>query len=382
MSEFDLLAVGDIFIRDEDAAPYFDATGPILRAADITFGNCEQAYAGNYPAVVPALKRAAGFDIMAFAMNHALDFGEEPFLRTIELLRENGVAVVGAGRNIDEARRPVVVERNGVRVGFLAYSSIQVPGYAAGPGRPGIAPLRAHTAYHEQFEDAPGTPPRIRTFVHDEDLSAMVHDIAQLRQEADVVVLSLHWGPLLRYSELAEYQPTTARIAIDAGADLVLGHHPHIMKGVETYRGKVIFYSVNHFVMRTHAPVTDGYRSAGHVTSASVALMMRTFPGEFGFDPEYPLYPFAANRDTLKTMIARITIASGEITRVAIIPCVIGRDYQPVPLSEGTDEFDQFVAFLTRSNDEQGLAATLTVENGEIIVGSALACESASRMRE
>lgn len=369
MDDIELIAVGDIFIRNDDAVPYFAATGTALRAADITFGNCEQPYAANHPAVPAALRSEAGFDVMAFAMNHALDFGEDAFLRTIDLLHESGIAVVGAGRDIREARRATVIERGGVRVGFLAYSSIQVPGYSASLGRPGIAPLRVHTAYHEQFEDAPGTPPRIRTFAHDEDLAAMERDIRKLKSDADVVVLSLHWGPLLRYSELSEYQPPTARAAIDAGADVILGHHPHIMKGVETYKGKAILYSMNHFVMRTDAPVKDGYRSAGHVTASSVALMKRTFAGEFGYDPEYPLYPFAPNRDTLKTMMARITISDGQIRRVAIIPCLIGRDCVPVPVAPETDEFDEFVAFVQRSSDEEGLVADLAVERGEIVIG-------------
>src|SRR5262249_17732864 len=142
-------------------------------------------------------------------------------------------------------------------------------------------------------------------------------DVRAAKESADIVAVSLHWGPLLRFGELSEYQQGAAHTIIDAGADIILGHHPHIMKPVEVYKGKVIFYSMGHFVMRTHAPVDTSYESAGQVTQSMVQRNIRTFRGEFGYDPDYPLYPFALNRDTLKTMIAKITIGESGISRVA-----------------------------------------------------------------
>lgn len=364
-----VLAVGDLFLRDEDAAPYLADTGAVLAAGDITFGNCEQPYAARYPGVVPHLRAEAGFDVLSFANNHILDYGNGPFLDTIDLLRDNGMQVVGAGADLTEARRPVITEANGVRVGFLACSSIQVPSYAAGPDKPGCVPLRVHTAYHEQWEEYPGTPPAIRTFVHEEDQRALLDDIRALREQVDMLAVSVHWGPLLRFGELSEYQQGTAHAIIDAGADVLLGHHPHIMKPVEVYRGKVIFYSIGHFLMRTHAAVDTSYDSAGQVTQSMVQRNARVFRGEFGYDPEYPFYPFALNRDTLKTMIVKLGVSEGGIDRVSFLPCLIGTDYQPRVLVPQTAEFDDVVAFLLRASRENGMAEPkLRADGAEIVV--------------
>lgn len=363
-----LLAVGDLFLRDEGSAPYLKPTADILSSGDITFGNCEQPYAAHYPGVVPYFKSESGFDIMSFANNHILDYGNEAFLGTINLLESNGIACVGAGPDIVAARRPVVVESKGKKVAFLAYSSIQVPSAAAGPGKPGCAPLRVHTAYHEQFEEYPGTPPQIRTFAHESDLNAICADVRVAKELADVVAVSLHWGPLLRFGELSEYQQGSAHAIIDAGADIILGHHPHIMKPIEAYKGKVIFYSMGHFVMRTHAPVDTSYESAGQVTQSMVQRNIRTFRGEFGYDPEYPLYPFALNRDTLKTMIAKVTIGKGGISRVAFLPALIGTDYAPRVLEVGSQEFADVVTFLEHAGKENGIVTDLGVEGEEVVV--------------
>jgi poly-gamma-glutamate synthesis protein (capsule biosynthesis protein) len=363
-----LLAVGDLFLRDEDAAPYFAATGSVLAAGDITFGNCEQPYAAKYPKVVPFFKTAAGFDVMSFANNHILDYGNAAFLGTIDLLRDNGIAVSGAGADIAEARKPAVIVANGVTVAFVSFSSIQVPSAQAGPGKPGCAPLKVRTAYHEQFEEYPGTPPQIRTFVDDSDLDALLTDVRRARELADIVAVSLHWGPLLRFSEMSEFQRPTAHAIIDAGADIILGHHPHIMKVIEVYRGKAIFYSMGHFLMRTHAPVDTSYESAGQVSQSMVQRNIRAFRGEFGFHPDYPFYPFALNKDTLKTMIVKADITGGSIGRVSFLPCLIGTDYQPRILEPGDPDFDDLVTFMRHSAKENDIETGLTVDGAEVVV--------------
>ncbi|PJO90701.1 CapA family protein, partial [Salmonella enterica] len=88
-----------------------------------------------------------GFDVVSVASNHAMDWGADALIDTIELLEGKGMKTIGAGRNLTEARRAAVIEKNGVRVAFLAYCSILNEGYAAGPNKAGVAPLRAHTYY-------------------------------------------------------------------------------------------------------------------------------------------------------------------------------------------------------------------------------------------
>jgi hypothetical protein len=197
----------------------------------------------------------------------------------------------------------------------------------------------------------------------------MAADIAAAKQPGRVLIVSLHFGPLLTHSTLAEYQPVVARAAIDAGADAVIGHHPHICKGIEVYRGRPIFYSLGNFVMKTHASVAGTYDSGGGVvTSAVVDLNRRTWPDEFGHDPDYPLFPFAKNRDTLKTFIAKLDVSDGKLARACVIPCLIGLDYQPHLLSPGTEEYGDVVDFLQRSSDEQGLPVRLVADEAEVVV--------------
>ena len=367
-NQITVMAVGDLFIRDENAAGFFASTAPVLRSADVTFGNCEQPYAAHYPGVVAHLADA-GFDVLSLANNHILDYGNNAFLETIELVRDHGMLVVGGGPTITAARAPVVIERGGVTVAFLAYSSIQVPSYQAGIDRPGCAPIRVRTGYREQFEEWPGYPPRILTEAYPEDVAAMREDIASVRERADAVAVSLHYGPLLTRSVLADYQKAVSRAAIDAGADVVLGHHPHIMKGIEVYRGRPIFYSLGNFVMKTHAPVSDHYDSGGGaVTSEVVRLNKRTWPTEFGYDPAYPLFPFAPNRDTLKSGIVKLDVDCSGITRVAFLPCLIDTGYQPELLPASDSRFGEVVSFLRASSDEEDLSVNLRVDAEEVVV--------------
>src|SRR5690606_19014273 len=164
-----LLGVGDVMIARHDAS-LFDAVAPQLQAADVVFGNCEWPYSEEpgdthpveahlndgvddidlfvpgAPASVQLLGQA-GFNVMSFANNHCMHSGYRVFLRTLELLRESGIAPVGAGINSMEALTPVVIERAGTRIAFIACTSALLPGTEAGRRTPGVAPLRRHSYF-------------------------------------------------------------------------------------------------------------------------------------------------------------------------------------------------------------------------------------------
>src|ERR1700736_228071 len=141
-------------LKRDDPRSAFELVRPVFAAADITFGNCESTYSsvGSANPATRGVVRAdpsqvdglawAGFDVMSFANNHHLDAGYEAFFDTIAVLEGHQIAVCGVGKDLNEARRPAIVERDGTKVAFLGYSSILFPGYAAGHGRPGCAPLR------------------------------------------------------------------------------------------------------------------------------------------------------------------------------------------------------------------------------------------------
>ncbi len=162
-----------------------------------------------------------GIDLVTIANNHVFDYGREGFFDTISYLDSAGIRHVGAGVNREEAHRPVVMEIRGKRIGFLAYyGGGEAPG--AGKSSPGVA------------RREPGL---------------VKADILNLKSvlKADYIVVNLHWG-----TEKADTpdlsQQTFARTVIDAGANAVIGHHPHVLQGIETYHSGVIVYSLGNFV--------------------------------------------------------------------------------------------------------------------------------------
>jgi len=334
---------------------------PSLKQADILFGQLEcnlaasaerqmQAYHARRvpPEKVSALV-AAGFHVISFAGNHALDLGERAFLETIDTLRRNNIAVIGVGRNIEEARKPLVIDRNGTRIAFLSYCSVLPKGYEAGPGKPGCAPLRVATFY-EQIDWQPGTPPRIVTVPHRQDLAAMLSDIAKVRPLADVIVLSLHWGVHFVPGLLATYQQEVGHAAMDAGADLIIGHHPHLLKAVEVYKGKAIFYSLGNFVV----PSSKDRKSEGRVHYGVTP------------DPEYPYYPYPP--EARKTAIAKCVVADGKIRRVSYLPAFINKAVQPEVLTRQDPRFAEVHNYVDEITRSQGMNTRFAIDGDEVVV--------------
>jgi poly-gamma-glutamate synthesis protein (capsule biosynthesis protein) len=170
-----------------------------------------------------ALQRA-GFDVMSVATNHIkncglANCGYRAFFDTLDNLRRVGIAPVGAGMNLEEAMQPVVVQANGVRFGFVSLGQIE-PRAFAGPSTPGIAVL---------------------------DERSLRQAIAAARQVSDVVIALPHWGPedtaVPNFSQRA-----LARIAVEAGADLVVGNHTHVVQAVQQIEGVNVFYGLGNFV--------------------------------------------------------------------------------------------------------------------------------------
>ncbi len=186
---------------------------------------------------------------MSLANNHIMDFGSEGLFQTIELLDAQGIAHCGGGSNLSEARKPAIVECNGVRVAFLSYTSVFAPSFPAAKERPGVVTVRVQTSFmpHPRNFEQPGTPPIVTTVPNPEDVEAMRTDVRQAKANADLVVVSWHWGVSKRYQRVP-YQMDLGRAAIDAGASIVVGHHPHVLQGAEAYHGGVIFYSFGNFV--------------------------------------------------------------------------------------------------------------------------------------
>jgi poly-gamma-glutamate capsule biosynthesis protein CapA/YwtB (metallophosphatase superfamily) len=166
-----------------------------------------------------------------------------------------GISHTGAGANRAAARAAVILERDGVRFGFLQRSSVYWPtNHEAGDSTVGIAVIRGHTAYHVPLHDGrspanrPGISPEIVTWADPAYLQWLEEDIADLRRRAEIVVASFHWG---LHEEVLHYMSEIAHRAIDAGASMVIGHGPHFSLPIEVYRGKPIFYGLGSFSFHT-----------------------------------------------------------------------------------------------------------------------------------
>ncbi|MEL7035452.1 MAG: CapA family protein [Cyanobacteria bacterium J06592_8] len=161
---------------------------------------------------------SGGIDIVNLANNHAMDYEAEGLIETLETLEEAGIHAVGAGRDLNEARRPEILEVKGQRIAYFGYYDAD---------------------FHAADENTPGTNPR-----YDQRIAS---DIEAIRDQVDWIIVNFHWGV-----ELAQYpgdwQIELARFTIDQGADLVVGHHPHVLQGAEIYKGRPIVYSLGNFI--------------------------------------------------------------------------------------------------------------------------------------
>ncbi len=361
-----LMACGDVGPIHEPMNAYSALAKPTLAEADLRFAQVERVYSergalqlhsgGAHSRVKPHMVSVftdCGFDVVSLASNHAMDWGEDALLDTAALFREKGMQVVGVGRNLREARKPAIVKRNGVRIAFLAYCSILQTGYAAGHDKAGVLPLRAHT-YYEPFDYQAGVPPRIVTVPYEEDLAGMVEDIVAAKKEAHVVVLSLHWGVHFIPRLVAEYQVTVAKAAFEAGADVIFGHHAHVPKAIETYRGKICFYSLSNFIMSAPAPA-PAKRSI--------------FEKRYGtpLDPDYP--NLAYGTDAKRSLIARAVITRDGIKRVSFLPVLIDKQLRPEVLRHGDPRFDDAVRFMQWVSE--GFDHRFSVEGDEVLVTGA-----------
>lgn len=351
------LATGDLAMDRDDYDSSFVATRDVLQRADIVFGQLETSFAERgtrlpqarhavlaRPEGAAALGRA-GFDVISFAGNHCLDWGNEAFFETIGHLKDAGIQVAGVGADIADARKPTIFRLpDGTSVAVLAYSSILPMSYWADERRPGCAPMRAFTVYEQIEHDQPGTPPRIHSYPHRDDLAAMEEDIRAAKRAADIVIVSHHWGIHFVRAVIADYQRDVARAAVAAGADAILGHHAHILKGAEMIDGKPVFYSLCNFA-------TDLRMDPAHAASKSFQeIRVLAEEWEPDFDSLYN-FPKAARL----SMIARLEIAGGSIRRAGFLPLVIGKDAVPRLPARGDADYAAVVDYMAAVTDEAGL---------------------------
>lgn len=263
--KINIMFAGDINLMDvrEPTAP-FPLVTKVLGQADLRFANLECSFyepkdeiskpADGLQATIKVADslKLAGFDVVGTANNG--NYGAEAIVSTIDTLKRLGIPQTGCGVDREEAYRPVILEKNGMRIGFLQRTSVYWPmGHEVTAHGPGVAVLQGHTAYRLPLHrtglsvpplNRPGVPQEVVTWADPGALQKLREDIQKLRAECDIVIGSFHWG-LKR--DVLKYMEEIARTAIDAGADAVIGHGPHYPMAIELYRGRPIFYSLSSF---------------------------------------------------------------------------------------------------------------------------------------
>jgi poly-gamma-glutamate synthesis protein (capsule biosynthesis protein) len=331
--------VGDINLKrdlDFDPEVAFRLAAPELRAADLRLGNLEGCFAdprvelpykpGWFHCEPEMADHLSGLvDAVACANN--VHYGPA-IVESLQRLDGLGIAHTGAGCDRAEARRPVVIERAGLRVGVLAFTSVFTPvAHAATDGAPGVATIRAHTSWEASSRhfEMPGAPPIVHTAPDERELAAACEDVRALRERVDVTVVYCHWGVTATY-EPTEYQRAIGHALVDAGAQVVAGSHPHRAQGVERYGGGVILYSLGNFV--------------------------------FGWK---------LHRDSTRDgLLARLTVDGGRPSRVGLVPVARNADGSTELLStdEGHGrELAQHVVALSAK-----LGTEVCVADGELVV--------------
>jgi hypothetical protein len=243
-----LAAVGDINLGNGPGAVMalrgfrypWTSVAPPLRAADVAFGNLECAVSArgapvpkefNFrgrPAALRTMARFAGFDVLNLANNHAGDYGRSALLDTVGYVRRFGMTAVGAGGSLASAAKPRVVERLGLRIAFVGFSNILPSSFFAGPRRAGTQPA---------------TPRLIE------------EGVRKARRKADVVIATFHWGVERATREDAR-QRAFAATALRAGADAVIGAHPHVLQPIRRSGSRIVAYSLGNFVFGASSAVT------------------------------------------------------------------------------------------------------------------------------
>ncbi|MFE2288894.1 CapA family protein [Streptomyces sp. NPDC059443] len=388
-----LAAVGDVLIDRLKSSSAFDGILPVLASADIVFGNFEGVLAEN-SRPVPGMSTAtivapenaeplAIFDVMSLANNHAMDAGYEGLSETMSTLSKKGVRTVGAGPDIESARRPATLRAGATHgsgagagqpaVAFLAMASVMVVGTQAGPATPGVAPLRAEDCYTAPFPGhlVPGAPAKVVSVLNEHDWAEVEESVRAAKAEAGLVVVSVHWGDHTRPWVITEHERLCAELLVEAGADLILGHHHHLLRGVQFIEETPVFFGLGHIVFDLPRQ-TEELRARGADPEELGPDALAEVFGDYGIYPRpgspaaFPFHP-----DARFTAIAVIELEDTGIGRCGLVPCLIDEDGTPQVVARHHPRWGEVLAFLRTAMSKAGPGAEL-LDDGAVFADQPL----------
>jgi poly-gamma-glutamate capsule biosynthesis protein CapA/YwtB (metallophosphatase superfamily) len=366
----ELAAVGDIATPPDPPARNFELTLNELRSADLRFGQLERIYSERgsfqgqglaphvrqHPKIAEIFKEVP-FDVMSVGSNHTGDWGPDAVEDTLRTFEALNIATVGAGRTITEARAERILEVKGLKIAFLGYVSVLLPQYWATENRAGATPMRANT-YYEPYEYQPGSPPRIVTVPNAQDLAALQEDIRRAKGKADLVVVSMHWGVHWMPKPLPDYQSIVAHAAVDAGASLILGTHPHVIQGIERYKTAIIFYSLGNFSFFRREGSPNYCCPGGYYQFKDVY--------DFDFEPDHKVLH---DRYRQQGCIAYIRFDKAGIRSVSALPTGTNDLRQAIIVDPTSAEFEKRRRYFDWvSNGLDGGLSVIRVDNGRFVL--------------
>jgi poly-gamma-glutamate synthesis protein (capsule biosynthesis protein) len=414
--EFTLALTGDSIINQRLQVfkePEFTRLFDIIRGADAAFTNLETLFhdyemapahesGGTWMRTDPPIVKElvwAGFDLVSRANNHAGDFGPEGSALTSKYVREAGLVEAGVGNSLAEAREAKFLETPRARIALVSAASTFTAHSRAGnsrgdmPARPGLSPLRFNTTYvitadrmadlkrvaAELSGNAPaagdtlnfagrryvvGPQPGQRTEPLKEDVDAIARVVRSAAALADIVIVSLHCHESgANRSVPADFIPVFARAVVDAGADVFVGHGPHVLRGIEIYKGKPIFYSLSNFIFQNETLLrmpSDSYEQYG--LDDDVAQTADYLDARYDKDRR----SFPADAEYWDSVTAVTKWDGSNLVEVQLHPITLGyktsrADRGRPKLASGADASRILEMMVSRSKP---FGATVTVRNG------------------
>ncbi len=369
--EIAIALVGDLILGEPEPDGFFDAVRSVLSHKDLVIGHLEVPHtrrgaerAFDVPAEaydpdrLHALGRA-GFHLATLAGNHVYDFGPEGIEDTIAGLSAAGLASCGAGSDLEHARRPACIERAGVRLAVLSYNCVGPRESWASAGKAGCNYVRIVDGLSGD-DLAPSAAAWHGAVPDPASLAAMQHAIEALSRDGTVVIVSLHKGMVHTPARVLGYEQAVARAAVDAGARLVVGHHAHILRGIEMIGETPVFHGLGNFVTVTRALNLDN----AHPARRAWAEKRRALFG-FSPDPDYPTYPF--HPEAKHALIADCRVDRSGRVNPGFLPCWIEPSGRPVVHgrdARGQAVFDYVAAISRRA----GFSIALEWDGDRVVV--------------
>ena len=368
MAALDFIFTGDLVLDEPRPDYWLSGIAPLTTAANITIGHLEVPHTnqdaqmhgdvpapGADPANLAALRRA-GFDALTLAGNHIADCGTPGITDTRDELTRLGIEHTGAGVNLESARRPALLRCGERRIAVLSYNCVGPQASWATATRGGCAYVRIVA-----LDGGEVSPTASLQSPDPASLSQMQADIAAASSEDRLVVVALHKGLVHTPARLAPYERPVAWAAIDAGAQVVISHHAHLIRGMEFYRGKPIFHGLGNGCVVTRA------LSPGQDNPARAAWVERR-KKLFGFepDPEYWLAPF--HPDAVNAMLGRLKWHDDGRIEAGFVPMHVEAPGRPVVAD--APRAAAIIAYMERITREAGLPPLLLSARDDMVVAA------------